>query len=59
MTPEQMQRIRKQITDAERLLKIMREDIQKASKGGIDVKEQERSFAELSKRVIQLKAAFL
>lgn len=58
MTPETLAAIKKNIAESEKNLTTMREDISKAEKAGIDVKEQQKTYLELNKRLSQLKAVY-
>jgi len=59
MTPETLAQIKKNITESEKKLSELRDDISKARKAGIDVAEQEKVYNDLAKRVGLLKAAYL
>jgi hypothetical protein len=58
MTPETLASIKKNIAESEKSLTIMREDITKAKKAGIDVAEQEKTYLELNKKLTQLKSVY-
>jgi hypothetical protein len=58
MLPETLSAIKKNIADSETSLKIMRDDITKAKKAGIDVAEQEKTYLELNKKLTQLKSVY-
>jgi hypothetical protein len=58
MTPETLATIKKNIAESEKSLTIMREDISKAKKAGIDVAEQEKTYLELNKKLTQLKSVY-
>jgi len=59
MKAETLAEVKKNIAEADKKLSEMREDINKARNAGLDVKEQETTFSELSKKVSLLKSAYL
>ena len=59
MKPETEVKIKEVIKTSETQLETLRKDIAKADKAGIDVKEQKAAYEDISKRVSQLKTAFL
>jgi hypothetical protein len=59
MKPETLAEIKKNITEADKRLTELKDDLAKAEKAGLDVTERKKDFTDLLKKVSLLKATYL
>ena len=58
MDVKTLETVRKTIVDAESQLTVLRADIDKAKKAGLDVTEQDKTYVALSNQVRRLKSVY-